>query len=52
MFIKTMYNVDEDDGPAQPELLLSNPSSMAFDITVTDASGSATSEYRNIFIVL
>jgi len=34
-----MYNVDEDDGPAQPELVLSKPSSIeqvrSDDITAT-----------------
>ena len=45
MFNETMYFVDENAGPAQPVLVLSNPSSMTFNVTVTNADGSATGEY-------
>ena len=45
MFNETMYSVDEDAGPAQPVLVLSNPSATPFDVTVTDTSGSATGDY-------
>ncbi len=37
-----MYSVDEDAGPAKPVLVLSNPSSMEFNVTVTNTDGSAT----------
>ena len=51
-FSQTTYSVDEDDGPAQPTLVLSNPS--ATDITVpyivTNTDGSATGEYCSILI--
>ena len=43
-FSETTYNVDEDAGPAQPVLVLSNPSSTAFTVRVREQSGTATSE--------
>ena len=55
MFDQSIYSVDEDDGPAQPVLVLSNPSSMEFNVTVfnTDESatgGSTIGEYYSILI--
>jgi len=44
-FNQSMYSVDEDAGPAQPTLVLSNPSSTAFTVQVTNTDGSATGEY-------
>ena len=44
MFSDTTYSVNENAGPAQPVLVLSNPSSMAFSVTVTNTDGSATGE--------
>ena len=44
MFSNTTYSVDENDGPAQPVLVLSNPSSMAFNVTVFTINGTATGE--------
>ncbi|XP_065899383.1 adhesion G-protein coupled receptor V1-like [Dysidea avara] len=41
-FIQLVYNVDEDDGPAQPVLVLSNPSSTDIIISVFSTNGSAT----------
>jgi len=41
-FDETTYSVDEDDGPAQPVLVLSNPSSTAISVQVRDTSRSAT----------
>ena len=46
MFNQSTYSVDENDGPAQPVLVLSNPSSMSFDVIVTNTDGSATGEYH------
>ena len=46
------YSVDEDDGPAQPVLVLSNPSSRVITVKVTEISGSATGEYCIIFIYI
>ena len=46
MFSETTYSVGENDGPAQPVLVLSNPSSMTFDVTVTNTDGSAIGEYH------
>ena len=39
-FSQSTYSVDEDDGPAQPVLVLSNPSST--DITVQVRSNNIT----------
>ena len=55
MFEQPTYSVNEDDGPAQPVLVLSNPSSMEFSITVFNIDGSATGgstigEYCSILI--
>ena len=50
MFNQTVYSVIESTGPAQPVLVLSNPSSIAFDVTVTSTDGSATGEYCSILI--
>ncbi|XP_065884189.1 uncharacterized protein [Dysidea avara] len=41
-FSRTTYNVDEDDGPAQPVLVLSNPSSTDITVQVFTTDGSAT----------
>ena len=44
VFSDTTYNVNENAGPARPILVLSNPSSMTFNVTVTNTDGSATGE--------
>ena len=41
-FTQSTYNVDEDDGPVQPVLILSNPSSTDITISVFSTDGSAT----------
>ena len=41
-FTQSTYHVDEDDGPAQPVLVLSNPSSTDIIISVFSTDGSAT----------
>jgi len=38
------YGVDEDGGPAQPVLVLSNPSSTDITVRVEDTENTATSE--------
>ena len=43
-FSQTTYSVDEDDGPAQPVLVLSNPSSTDITVQVRDTENTATSE--------
>ena len=43
-FSQTTYNVDEDGGPAQPVLVLSNPSSTDITVQVRDTQNTATSE--------
>ena len=50
MFNQTTYSVDEGAGPAQPVLVLSNPSATDFNVTVTNTDGSATGEYCSILI--
>ena len=50
MFEESAYSVDENDGPAQPVLVLSNPSSMTITVQVTNTDGSATGEYCSILI--
>jgi len=47
-FSQSTYSVDEDDGPAQPVLVLSNPSSTDITVQVRDTQNTATSEYNNI----
>ena len=49
-FGQTTYSVDEDDGPAQPTLVLSGPSATAITVEVTSGGGSATGEYCSILI--
>ena len=44
MFEQPAYNVSENAGPAQPVLVLSNPSSTAFTVQVNNTDGSATGE--------
>ena len=43
-FNQSTYSVDEDDGPAQPVLVLSNPSSTDITVQVFDNDATATSE--------
>ena len=50
MFGESIYSVDEDDGPAQPTIVCSNPSSTDIIIEVTSTDGSATGKY--IFVAL
>ena len=49
-FIQSTYSVSEDDGPAQPVLVLSNPSSSNITVQVFNTDGSATGEYCSILI--
>ena len=49
MFEQTTYSVNESAGPAQPVLILSGPSTMPINVTVTNTDGSATGEYCSIF---
>ena len=44
MFSETTYSVNENAGPAQPVLVLSNPSSMTITVQVINTGGSATGE--------
>ena len=51
MFNQSMYNVDEDTGPAQLILVLSNPSSSDITVHVVTEDRSATGEYCSITLV-
>ena len=42
MFERPTYSVNENAGPAQPVLVLSNPSSMDFTVRVRDNGNTAT----------
>ena len=45
VFEQKTYSVHEDDGPAQPALILSNPSSTNITVQVLNTDGSAIGEY-------
>ena len=45
-----IYSVDEDDGPAQPALTLSNPLSRDITVQVLNTDGSATGKHCSILI--
>ena len=49
-FSESMYSVNENAGPAQPTVVLSNPSSTDITVQVTTTAGSATGEYCSILI--
>ena len=48
-FKQPAYSVNEDAGPVQPVLVISNPSSTDITVQVTDTDGSATREYCIVF---
>ena len=55
MFSETTYSVDEGAGSVRPVLIISNPSSMEFNVTVlntdvTATGGSTIGEYCSILI--
>ena len=50
MFSQTTYTVNEDAGPAQLGLVLSNPSATAITVEVTSSGGSATGKFCSILI--
>ena len=50
MFNETTYSVDEDAGPAQLALVLSDQSSTDIIVEVISGDGSATGEYCSILI--
>ena len=53
MFSQAVYSVDEDTGPAQPVLVLSNTSSTDTTLQVYNTNGSsATGEYCSILIIM
>ena len=50
MFNQSIYSVNEEAGPVQPVLVISNPSSTNITVPVTNTDGSATGEYCSILI--
>jgi len=48
-FNQSTYSVDEDDGPAQPVLVLSNPSSKDIVLVVFDTPITATGNEVTFF---
>ena len=50
IFSQTMYSVNENTGPAQPVLVLSEPLSFNITVEVYNTDGSATGEYCSILI--
>ena len=50
MFNQTTYSVDEDGGPVQPVLVLSNPSATEFTVRVREQLGTAKSEQTNTYV--
>ena len=49
-FSQTTYSVNENAGPARPELVLSNPSSTDFTVEVFNTNRTAFGEYCSILI--
>ena len=49
-FSQSKYNTSEDAGPAQPVLVLSNPSSTDITIEMFNTDETATGEYCSILI--
>ena len=49
-FNQSVYSVNEPDGPAQPVLVLSNPSSTDITVTVSNTGGSATGEWWMLLV--
>ena len=47
-FNRSAYSIVEDDGPVQPVLVLSNPSSFDITVQVTDTSITATGKLHYI----
>ena len=50
MFDQSEYSVNEDDGSAQPVLIISNPISTDITVQVTSTDVLAIGEYCSIFI--
>ena len=50
IFSETTYSVNENAGPTQPALVLSNPSASDVTVEVYHTNGSATGEYCSILI--
>ena len=49
MFNQTIYSVVENAGPAQPVLVLSNPSATNITVEVRDVERTATSKQTNTY---
>ena len=51
-FSQSMYSVNENEGPVEPVLVLSNPSSSDITVRVTDRGGTATGKHTIYVFVL
>ena len=49
-FYQPTYNVTEDNGPVQPQIVISKPSADEITVQVTSMDGMATGEYCSIVI--
>jgi len=47
-FNQSTYSVNEDDGPAQPVLVLSNPSTTDITVQVSTSDGTATGKDKSL----
>ena len=45
-----MYHINEDDGPVNPELVLSKPLSFNINVQVRSIDGSATGKHANVLV--
>ena len=50
MFNQSVYSVNEDEGVAQPVLILTSPPSTDVTVEVFTTDGSATGDYCSILI--
>ena len=49
-FSRPMYHINEDDGPANPELVLSKPLSFSINVQVRSIDGSAAGKHASILV--
>ena len=52
MFDQSTYNVNENAGPVQPVLLISEPLSIDITVQIITIDGSATGEYYSILVTI
>ena len=52
MFDQSAYNVNENAGPVQPVVLISEPLSIDITVQIITIDGSATGEYYSILATI